>query len=62
LDTFENVDKGDDYYRSEARIRFAKQKNGSLWNCVREVLVPSKNQIAIKEPTQKGIYVSYCKF
>jgi hypothetical protein len=36
LNTFENVDKeGDNYYGSEVRIRFVKQKNGKLFNCVR---------------------------
>jgi len=36
LDTFENVDKeGDDYYGSEVRIRFLKQKNGNHLNCLR---------------------------
>jgi hypothetical protein len=34
--TLENEDKeGDDYYGSEVRIRFVKQKHGNIFNCVR---------------------------
>jgi hypothetical protein len=46
-ETFESLDKEcDDYYGSYVRIRFVKQKNRNLLNFVRDVLVPSKNQIA----------------